>query len=140
MEILKVSLPLQSLKAMDKGTTIVGADKDFGLTIIEQGSPLGKYKDSEANFNSLLNMEFYTSLEDVQETVPGYFKRFLTVTGLNTHPVNDKELVYSVELVSESTENDFFKETFTITTNDKKLANKFKYGQFVMAFGGIVNA
>ena len=43
-------------------------------------------------------------------------------------------------MTSEATENNFFMETITLTTNDKKLANKFKYGKFVVAYGGIVNA
>lgn len=140
MEIVKLSLPLQSIVSDDRGTHIVGANNDIGLSISEKGTPLGKYKDSEANFNSHLEMEFYDSLQDVEAAQEGLFKRFYTVTGINSVLPNGKDVVYSITMTSEATENNFFMETITLTTNDKKLANKFKYGKFIVAYGGIVNA
>lgn len=139
LELFKLSLPLRKIEATDKGTIIIGADDNYGLVIEERGSPLGKYKDSEITISSTVQMEFYDSMEHTQTQTTGYFKNFFNVVSIEQSAVG-KDEVYTVKFVSESTEADFFKEIVTLTTQDKSLIKKLKYGQFIMTFGGVINA
>lgn len=134
---MEVILEIIDIQSKAEGTLITLENSAYTVIIADKGSPLGKYRNANIDFNTKLKfniLPFDYKVESLKDST------IYDICALHEMQINKNERgkTYTIAFSSSSTENDFFKLEATVVTKDQNAVKDFKYGSLYHVVGSFI--